>query len=314
MGGKPEAYCDLIELSKLCELIGPYGVKLIDREIIKWFLPKMKEIEVVLKANQSDCDRIRESYMDESTYPTILKTFRAARVADFDRFIDKSIAIGNVLHFRRLLHSALEQVSQQKIPFIYSTVNTAFNQYPRNVWMEASLMPMDTLAMDLGMDVGLGDHELRNTLLPFVQRDKEVWLSLPVMYAVSFMVSSHWREATHNCALGVHENNVHVLAQTIPDLITLFSSLVLSSRNLQDIADILQTYVRMSAVFLLRMCKKRYANQRDNIPKDLASVIIFMDLFIDCCPLVSRSILEEIMPYSMVRSMWKEIYGGENKT
>jgi len=252
--------------------------------------------------------------MDESTYPSFLKAFKT-RVPDFDRFIDKSIAIGNVLHFRRLLHMALDQVSRQKIPFIYSTVETAFNQYPRNVWMEASLVPMDTLALDLGMDVGLSDHELRNALLPFVQRDKEVWLSLPVMYAVSFMVSSHWREATHNCAIGVHENNIHVLAQTIPDLITLFSSLALSSRNLQDIAEILQTYVRMSAVFLLRMCKRRYANQRDiPIPKDLASVIIFMDLFIKCCPLVSRSTLEEFMPYSMVRSMWKEIYIAEIKT
>jgi len=44
--GKPEAYCDLVELSKLCELIGPVGVKLIDRDIIRWLIPKLKELEV----------------------------------------------------------------------------------------------------------------------------------------------------------------------------------------------------------------------------------------------------------------------------
>uniref|UniRef100_A0A6B2KWY4 CYRIA/CYRIB Rac1 binding domain-containing protein n=1 Tax=Arcella intermedia TaxID=1963864 RepID=A0A6B2KWY4_9EUKA len=313
--GKPEAYCDLVELGKLCELIGPSGVKQIDREILKWFIPKMRELETILKASQADLEKLKDQYMDESCYPTMYRAFKA-RIGDFDRFIDKSIAIGNVLHFRRLLHAALEGVEKQKIPYLFSMVETAFNQYPRNFWMEQSLLPMDTLAMDLGIDVGLSDHELKNALLPFVQKDKDVWATLPAMYAVSFMISSHWKEAVWNRALGIHENNIHVLAYTIPLLIIQFTSITQSSRNLNDIIEILDNFLKMSAVFLLRTAKRRYDKQKDKdipVPKDLASVLIFLDLFVENCSLVSRSTLEEIVPYTMLRSMWKEIYAGEMK-
>ena len=63
---------------------------------------------------------------------------------------------------------------------------------------------MDALAADIGIDVGPADHELRNALTPFVQRDKTIWKNLPVMYAVSFLVAPQWKECVFNPEIEAH--------------------------------------------------------------------------------------------------------------
>jgi len=242
--------------------------------------------------------------MDEEAAGTILKSFKQ-RAPDFDKLLQKSIAIGNVLYFRRLLREALGEVCKERIPLIHESIHTAFRQYPPNLFMEASLISVDALAAEVGIDVGEADHELRNALTPFIQREKTIWKSLPVLYAVSFLIAPQWRECVYNPEIEAHDNNVHVLVRSITDLIVAFCSLTMVTRDPQEIADGLILFVRMSATWLMRLMKRP---DKHNAPKDLPSVLIFMDLFVRECPYVPRSVLDELMPYSLLSSVWREVY------
>lgn len=41
-------YTDMVELRSLCKLIGPYGVKVINREILKFILSNVNSIKVFI--------------------------------------------------------------------------------------------------------------------------------------------------------------------------------------------------------------------------------------------------------------------------
>lgn len=45
---RAELYTDIVELKSLCNLIGPYGVKLIDREILKFVLSSVNTLKVCI--------------------------------------------------------------------------------------------------------------------------------------------------------------------------------------------------------------------------------------------------------------------------
>jgi len=271
---------------------------------MRWLVSNVKEIEAIVRTNKADCDKLREVYLDEDASSAIVKSFKQ-RVAEFDKLVQKSIQIGNMLYFRRLLREALGETFKQKIPFVYNALTTSFTQYPPNITIDQSLFPMDSLAAEVGIDVKEADHELRNALTPFIQRDKALWKALPVLYAVSFLVAPQWKECVYNPHIEAYDNNVHVLVRTVTDLIVSFSSLTMATRDPVEVSEGLILFVKMCGIWLMRMMKKP---DKHNAPKDLPSVLIFLDLFVRECTLVPRSVLEELMPYSLLSSMWREVY------
>jgi len=63
--------------------------------------------------------------------------------------------------------------------------------------------------------------------------------------------------------------------------------------------------VEVSAVILLRIAK---AKPDKNTPSDLSSVIIFMDMFVQESPLLTRDVLENCLPYALLRNHFKGIF------
>jgi len=227
------------------------------------------------------------------------------RVPDVDNFIARSIAIGNALYFRELLYKALEAVADEEIPQIKACIRSGFNQYNRNIFMAFDFVPMDTLAHDIGVDVGVADQELKTILITSAQSDSKLWNLLPTLYASSFAVSTYWRDAVYRPAIEAIENNVHVLSKTISELIISFKALTTDSEEERVIGTLLGSYLEISSVFLLRMFK---GTKEKNLPRDLPSVVIFLDLFVQNCPVLTRNTLESCMPYAFLRSMWRDLY------
>ena len=50
---KAELYTDISELKSLCNIIGPYGVKIIDREMLKFVLSNVNTIKVSTRNNNN---------------------------------------------------------------------------------------------------------------------------------------------------------------------------------------------------------------------------------------------------------------------
>jgi len=106
------------------------------------------------------------------------------------------------------------------------------------------------------------------------QSDKKLWDFLPTMFALSFLVSTYWREAVFVPSIEAHDNNVHVLVKAINDLVIHFKSLTSENNSEEEIVALLNAFVEMSSVVLMRMARSK----TDKTVKDLPSVVVFLDM------------------------------------
>jgi len=125
------------------------------------------------------------------------------------------------------------------------------------------------------------------------------------MYAAS-LNSTVWKEAQYSPVIEGHLNNVHTLARGICDLITTFKSVTISNPDEKEIVYLLEKFVETSSVLLLRLARAPKTDKHG--PVDFPSMIIFMDRFIQECPLLSRESLEAVLPYALLRNEFKAIY------
>jgi len=299
---KAELYADLVDLKSLCNLVGPYGVKAIDREILKFVLSSVNNIKEYVSHNKNILEELKSNYHNESQCADTLKKLR-----DGDAFVTKSISIGNALCFRQILHEALTLAVQEKTPFIYNTVSSSFRQYRRNTFMSPELLPVDLLAMDCGIAVGTADQALKKFLSRSIgSADATLWDLLPFMFAASF-TTNIWKEAQFKPVIEGHTNNAHTLARAINDLIIAFKAITSTSGDEKEIVGLLKTFVEVSSIILLRMAKSS-VKQDKHAPVDFPSIIVFVDKFIEACPLLTSEVMESCLPYALLRNEWRSIY------
>jgi len=299
---KAELYADLVEFKSLVQLVGPYGVQAIDREILKFILSSVNNLKDYVSNNKNILEELKINYHKEAQANETLKKLR-----DGDQFVTKAIAIGNALSFRQVLHEALSLVVKEKTPSIYSIINTAFNQYGRNTFMSAELLSIDMLANECGIPLGTADQALKKFLSGSIgSADAALWDLLPFMFAASF-TTNVWKDAQWKPTIEGHTNNAHTLAMAISDLIIVFKSVTSTSGDEKEIVNLLRTFVEVSSVILLRMARANW-KQDKHPPVDLPSIIVFVDKFIEACPLLTKEMLESCLPYALLRNEWRSIY------
>eukprot|EP01117_Protostelium_nocturnum_P003960 TRINITY_DN15235_c0_g1_i1.p1 TRINITY_DN15235_c0_g1~~TRINITY_DN15235_c0_g1_i1.p1 ORF type:complete len:1144 (-),score=340.06 TRINITY_DN15235_c0_g1_i1:56-3487(-) len=297
-----ELYADLNEFKCLANLVGPYGIKLIEREVLKFVLASVNGIKDSISLNRLTLDELSKNYFNEPTCNETLK-----RLKDADAFLSRSISIGNALCFRELLHEALRWVSQEKIPHIYATVHASFKQYRTNTFMANEFIPLDTLAYDCGVNVGTADQALKKAISRAIgSADAPLLDLLPYMYAASF-TSLTWKEADYKAIIEAHTNNIHTLAKAINFLVLAFKSVNTVNANEKEIVDQLKIFTEVSSVILLRMSRNLTVKDK-TLPTNLPAVLIFLDLFLEESPLLTRDALESVFPYALLRNEWKALF------
>lgn len=301
---RAEMYMDLEELRAICNLSGAYGVKLIDREVLRFITANVNAMRDTVKACSKDLEELSSNYLSEGKTGIILKAFKAA---DMDAFMSRAIVVGCALQFRRLLHEAQGLSAKDAIPYIYNAISHGFNQYAVNTFANPDFVGMDSLAADVGLKVGNADQALKTALHATATADAKIFDLFVPMFAACVVTSTFWREATFNSAIGGHENNLHCCVRTIIDLLVSFKSVTSESNDEEELTDLLRHFVEISSVLLLRSLT---STGKDNkyAPRDIASVMVFFDMFIEDNPLLMRDDLEYIVPYALLRSMWRQNY------
>jgi len=299
---RAEFYSDIDELKALCRLIGPYGVKLIERETIKYVLNNATSIKDSLSHNKQALEELSSGYHNENSCNEALKKIR-----DVDTILNKSVNIGNALYFRDILREALRQTVEERAPYIYNTIATMFKQYKKNTYMIPDFLPADALASEIGLPLGTADQALKRILLKaFSPTDGGLITLLPYLYAGSF-ISSLWKEAQFKPLIEAYNNNVHSIAKCINSITVSLNSILSTSKDEREMFNLLRIFVEVSSVILLRL--SRSSNKPDkNTPTDFSSLIIFMDRFVQESPLLTRDVLENNLPYSLLRNHFMAIY------
>jgi hypothetical protein len=235
-------------------VLGPYGVRLLDREILKYISKEYVPLTLgMLQANQKPCEILNEHYFDDSVFDA-LKNFQ-----NLEPFTVACSALGLTLKFRELLYTALGNVTRQKIPYIYDVVSSTFNQYTRNTFMVPDYIAIDMLAKYVGVNVGTADQLLKSYIgKAFAKHENGLTLSaqLPTLFAASF-ATKFWAEATkcYRANVEAFQNNAHVLSSTIHDLILSIKVTNTTNENLQEIINLLARFVEISSTIFLKLSK-----------------------------------------------------------
>lgn len=294
-----ESMCSVAELRALVALMGPYGAKIFDALILRLVANYTDTMKGLMAANMPVLEEIAQTYSDEARFVEATKKLR-----DVDLFVQNAVQIGVVLTFRQMLKDALGDVVADTTPYVASSIRTIFNTYPRNVHPEPGLLALDLLAADYGVDVGEADQSLKGVLKTVMATDNpKMWALLPVMFGVMFLCPT-WRNAHYIASLDAYHGNLHLLARVINDFVIGFSSLISQPED-DTVSTSLNQFVEVASMTLLR--QSRIPLKGDKKP-DWAAITIFVDQFVDSCPLVTRDVLEESIPYTLLRSLMRDIY------
>eukprot|EP01104_Vermistella_antarctica_P018181 TRINITY_DN6651_c0_g2_i1.p1 TRINITY_DN6651_c0_g2~~TRINITY_DN6651_c0_g2_i1.p1 ORF type:complete len:1159 (+),score=342.64 TRINITY_DN6651_c0_g2_i1:203-3679(+) len=293
------------ELVALCQLVGPAGVRLIDRNILKFVARNVAALKDLIGSNKATLELLGKCYTKEAATNSKIRELKS-----LDGFMNRSVSIGNALNFRKLLHQALGDVMGAKTGHLRNAVGTFFNQYLRNTFLTPEYIPLDVLAGDCGIDVSVADQPLKSYINSVsTSADLVLWSLLPHMFAAGF-TSTVWQNASYNTALEAYNNNAHSLATCISTLITaLVATSADDNTTEQEIVTLLTKFIEMSSFILMRMaCMPAKEIASKHRIHNISSVMIFLDIFIEESPLLSRDVLEGYMPYTLLRSMYKDVY------
>ena len=130
---KVDDYCSTTELQSLVTLVGPLGIKLIDRQFLDLIAKNIAGIKDHLQTNIDDLREISNTYTTDQCIAAV------KRIKDLEGFVTKAKTIGNCLAFRGLLAEALEKQTHNSIPFIYSSVKLQIAQNKESLLPEKEL-------------------------------------------------------------------------------------------------------------------------------------------------------------------------------
>jgi NCK-associated protein 1 len=305
---RAEEYVNIHELSALCRLIGPYGVKLIDGEVLKIVVVLARKLKEVLLENRAACLELQKLFVEKDS--DCLQAFKSFK--NLDVVVTLLTNIGLVLNFRELIHESLGVVMKELVPILRDAVESAFNQYKPNTFMVDEYVACDILAMECGLKVGTADQVLKFALRDVFGTSSEdvvLWALLPTLAAASFL-SKSWAEADYRTTIEAYRTNLHCMTKSLTQLIVAFKALTSQTRNELEIQLLLEVFLDHSTVLLLRasQCDPRLLTKLTGIQmNNWGECLIFLDLFLEEAGL-ERESLQGVLPYALLRSFYKQVY------
>jgi NCK-associated protein 1 len=295
-------YFNVVELESLARLVGPYGMRLLDRELLRVAMQHVAAIKQHVAANQPAYEELAK------TYGTPRADAAMRSIRDLEQFASAAISFGNVHALRSLARRALASAMRRYMPLAARTVATARGQYESNLTCDAALLAADTVAADCGLDVALADQ----ALLFAVKRssaasDAATHALLPVAFA-GLLFSRTVQDSAYIKHLEAHTSGANVLPAAFSQLMyTLRAAGSGSPADAhQHIVAAHKQYVDVAASIVLRWSLP--AESGRNKIQSLPSVAILVDIFVQASPLLTKDTLQNVIPYSLIRSFYREIY------
>jgi NCK-associated protein 1 len=305
---RAEEFVDRVELRSLCGLVGPYGVRAIDHDLLVATFNFARNIKAVIYENRALLAELSHKYTDEEACTAVLR-----QIKGIDSALSASVSIGCCLKLRQLLQQTLSDVASKRIPVFQAAVRNAYSQYNhppelRGVPAATALQfaRMDQTASDAGLRQGNTDAAFRAALssLNASDADAELWNLFPYLAAAMF-TSSTWKDAEYHVTVEAHLKNLHTMAATFHSLIEMMTSISAArapeSAPYPPATDFLLAFVQCASSIVLRA------------PRDAApSLIIFMDRFLAATSPLPKAVLDACFPYNLIRTTYLEMFDRAN--
>ncbi|XP_050438959.1 membrane-associated protein Hem [Adelges cooleyi] len=287
-----EEFSDINELRGLAELVGPYGMKLLNETLMWHIASQVQELKKLVASNKEVLLALRTNF----DKPEIMKE-QFKKLQHVDNVLQRMTIVGVILSFRQLSQSALVDVLEERVPFLLSSILDYRMNLPGGDTMVVSEMAS---AAGLACKV---DPALANALKNQKMSDEDEHLLaclLMVFVAVSIPKLARSENSFYRASLEGHANNIHCIALAVNNI---FGALFTICEQ-GDIEDRMKEFLALASSSLLRLGQE----VDREVTKNRESVYLLLDQIVQESPFLTMDLLESCFPYALIRNAFHAVY------
>ncbi|VAI86730.1 unnamed protein product [Triticum turgidum subsp. durum] len=317
-----ESFTDKRELKALVRLFGGYGIDKMDKMLREHTSALLNCIDSALRSNRDALEGLAGSV---NSGDRIERDANLRQIIDIEALADFCIQAGQAITFRQLLVEAVGAVLKEKVPLIYSLLKGLTMQLPDEVPDKNEIIRLRRVASSVGVGDKHDAEWVHSILAESSSASDNSWILLPYLCS-AFMVSNMWSSAVYDVNTGGFSNNLHCLARCVSAVVggSEYTRLAKEQRinslsnghtdELQEtellsrasaesnIKSAMQLYVKLSAGIVLD-------SWNDSSRPHIVPKLIFLDQLCELSPYLPRSTLEAHIPYTILRSIYHQLYG-----
>lgn len=292
-----EEFSDLNELRALAELIGPYGMKLLNETLMWHISSQVQELKKLVDGNKEVLQMLRTNF----DKPEIMKE-QFKRLQFVDNVLQRMTIVGVILSFRQVAQEALLDVLEQRIPFLISSIKDFQHHLPSGDPMRVISEMSSAAGLPCKVDPTLATA-LRQHKAASDDEEHLLVCLLMVFVAVSIPKLARSEGSFYKASLEGHANNIHCMALAINNI---FGALFTICGQ-GDIEDRMKEFLALTSSSLLRLGQEA---DKEAI-KNRESVYLLLDLIVQESPFLTMDLLESCFPYALIRNAYHAVYKQE---
>lgn len=293
----PEEFSDLNELRSLAELIGPYGIKLLNETLMWHIANQVQELKRMVILNKEVLITLRTSF----DKPEVMKE-QFKRLQQVDNVLQRMTIIGVILSFRHLAQEALVDVLDQRIPFLLSSVKDFQEHLPGTDPIKVVSEMASAAGLPCKVDPTLA-NALRSQKPEIDDGEHLVACLLMVFVAVSIPKLARNENLFYRASLEAHSNNTHCMALAINNIFGAMFTIC----NQNDIEDRMKEFLALASSSLLRLGQE----SDKEATRNRESVYLLLDQIVQESPFLTMDLLESCFPYVLIRNAYHAVYKQE---
>jgi NCK-associated protein 1 len=300
-----DTYADICELRALAELVGPYGVRIFDRELLSRISTSAGRIKSYIGENAHILKSLGPRFAEREFWSDSI-----GNLVHIPELVREATSVGSLMKFRRLLQYALKDVLQRDHPFVFGSVSELDSMVSGND-EDHRVQALLSLSADCGIPLGGADHALRHFLKRHKAngKDQTTWQLLPELFAVS-LIDNTWKQSQYLVATESHSNNAHTIAICAVNLIAAFNDIPTEVKMSATAAECTQSdmlkLIRYSSYSVLHMSIRGSGSNFSNY--NMQSVRAFVEKLVAETDIVSISEIEDFFPFSLLRTNYIQMY------
>ncbi|XP_018027145.1 membrane-associated protein Hem isoform X4 [Hyalella azteca] len=325
-----EEYSDVNEMRALAELIGPYGMRALNENLMFHISNQVLELKKLVVLNRDVLLSMRTNFDKPEQMKELFKKLQCV-----DNVLSRMQIIGAILGFRQLAREALNDVLEARIPFLISSIADFRHHVPNGDNMlvaemsSAAGFPCD---VDPALVTSLRAQKSESPEEEFI-----LTCLLMVFVAVSIPRLARSETTVYKPLYAAHANNSHCIA---PAVNALFAALFTVCGRAQDIEERLKEFLALASSSLLRLGKendKEVVRNRDAtyillhqvcyclhppasgvlLPTSscirCVTTYILLHQIVEESPFLTMDLLEACFPYALIRNAYHAVHRAGNR-
>uniref|UniRef100_A0A8C1WR37 NCK associated protein 1 like n=1 Tax=Cyprinus carpio TaxID=7962 RepID=A0A8C1WR37_CYPCA len=291
-----EEYSDICGLRSLAELIGPFGLKFLNENLMWHIISQVGELKKLVSDNMDVLVQMRANYDNPEAMSDLQK-----KLTGSENVLKRMTIVGVILSFRSMIQDALEESMDRHCPFLMRPIKCLkdFIYSDGDIKVTLSVYEMASAAglpceIDPALVSAIANMQTDNSS---IEEEFKITCLLLVFIAVSLPTLCLDPNSFYSREHGGHQNNIHCLATAVNHLAA--AMFTVQRKNIQTQ---LHEFLKVASSILLQLGQNV---ERVEI-KNRDSVYLLLHMIVEQSPFLSQDMLEMCFPYVLLRNSYRE--------